>query len=62
MSYCLSPYELSDPTIVEKTKKKVFLGILQDLLIEMYCPKSGIVHIWTEERNEFTYVYGAIAI
>lgn len=62
MSYCLSPYEQSVPMIVEKTKKKVFLGILQGLLIEIVYPKDGIVHIWTEERNEFTYVYGAIAI
>ena len=59
---CLAPLEMRRDGIVEETKKRVYLSVLQGILTNHKYPKEDMVHLWTEERKGFTYVYGAIKV
>lgn len=60
--HCLAPLEKKRDGIVEETKKSVFLSVLQCILVNHKYPKEDRVHLWTEEREGFTYIHGAIKV
>ena len=59
---CITPYGMQIKGILEEEKKRVYLSVLQGILASHKYPKEDRVHLWTEEREGFTYVYGAIEI
>ena len=62
ISRCLTPLEMKRDGIVEETKKRVFLSVLQGIFINHKPPIEDRVHLWTEEREGFTYVFGEIKV
>ena len=59
---CITPQEMQREGTLEEEKKRVYLSVLQGILANHKYPKEDRVHLWTEEREGFTYVYGAINI
>ena len=59
---CITPYGMQREGTLEEEKKRVYLSVLQGILANHKYPKEDRVHLWTEEREGFTYVYGAIKI
>ena len=59
---CITPYWMQREGTLEEEKKRVYLSVLQGILANNKYPKEDRVHLWTEEREGFTYVYGAIKV
>lgn len=59
---CITPYEMQRMCTLEEEKKRVYLSVLQGILANHKYPKEDRVHLWTEGREGFTYVYGAIKV
>lgn len=57
---CITPYGMQREGTLEEEKKRVYLSVLQGILANHKYPKEDKVHLWTEDREGFTYVFGAI--
>lgn len=58
---CLAKWETTTTEKIEEERKRVFVAILIRLLADDISPR-GKVHIYVEEKGDFTYVRGKCLI